>query len=115
MVTQETSTEKSSRTGSPRSRPWLSPRVADGYGSTRAAILFSEAFKAFTMAVENYPEELEVQIEKRRIVMEKRQVNEEERRQFLPEMDLEPVEDQHKSNVCPLTIAGFKTAILMSL
>ena len=36
-------------------------------------------------------EELEVQIEKRRIVMEKRQVNEEERRQFLPEMDLEPV------------------------
>ena len=36
-------------------------------------------------------EKLEVQIEKRRIVMEKRQVNEEERRQFLPEMDLEPV------------------------
>eukprot|EP00434_Breviolum_minutum_P004203 symbB.v1.2.003703.t1/scaffold209.1/size267950/1 len=53
MVTQETSTEKSSRTGSPRSRPWLSPRVADGYGSTRAAILFSEAFKARRSALES--------------------------------------------------------------
>ena len=36
-------------------------------------------------------EELEGQIEKRRIAMEKRQVTEEEQRQFQPEMDLEPV------------------------
>lgn len=40
----------------PESRPWLSDTVADGYGTTREAILFSEAIRIFALHVEHSPE-----------------------------------------------------------
>mmetsp|Transcript_90049 Transcript_90049/g.143321 ORF Transcript_90049/g.143321 Transcript_90049/m.143321 type:complete len:113 (-) Transcript_90049:79-417(-) len=68
----------SSRSESPssRRRPWLSERVADGYGSSDRAISFSESMQVFVQRVEHFPEELEEQIEKRRKRMESRQEDE---------------------------------------
>ncbi|CAL1146087.1 unnamed protein product [Cladocopium goreaui] len=104
------SCSKSSNPSCGWQRPWLSDRVADGYGSSERAISFSEKMQVFVQHVEHFPEELEEQIEKRRKQMESRQQEE----MFQVAQDFEGVKSR-RSKPCLLMSKTLRCANVISI